>query len=563
MKTRKENIDFVLAGATKAGTSALHEWFRCHSAIRLPRDKEPHYFSHGLFDRRYSGLGREITSLDAYWALFPENTAGQKKTGDCDPLTLHGPNSADLLQAINPEAKVLIILRNPVDRAYSHYLMEVRECFEARLFSQAIQEDYIEFAKNNGEYSPLIQLGFYTNQVEQFMLKLGWKNVRVWLYDDFCEDPTKVVGEMCDFIGVRSAGMPSPADVRENEAGAPKNRVSAIILRARRGRLRTAHFLYLKLPIWFRRYVRAKFLIKRVIPPPMPGDAKKFLIGVYKDEILKLEKLIGRNLAHWLRGPGDQPALPAEVQKAKQALYFDEAIDEGFEIDRPHGTGRLYEWSIRHKFDIALGKLSFSLSDQSLLEICCGSGMGSEIYTRVGAKVTGTDISERSVKRARERAEKYGFKAKFAVGDAENLPFADRSFDVVAVHDGLHHLPNPLQAVREMCRVARRAVIIMEPARSWLTRQAVTAGIALDYEDAGNYVYRFRENDVFTIARAAGFGKLSATQYLLYYRHEPFRWARHLERTPLFYIVPFFFWTSSLLAPRLGNKLCVVCERGA
>lgn len=561
MKTKKENIDFVLAGATKAGTSALHEWFRGHPAIRLPRDKEPHYLSHGLFGQHYTGIGREITSLEAYWALFPENTAAQKKTGDFDPLTLHGPFAPDLLQAINPDAKALVILRNPVDRAYSHYLMEVRECFEARVFYQAIQEDYIEFNKNTGEFSPLIRLGFYTSQLEQFTRKLGRENVRVWLYDDFCEDPTKVVGEMCEFIGVESSGMPSPINVRENEAGVPKSRLSAAILRARRGRLRTTHFLYLKLPLWFRRYVRAKFLIKRVIPPPMPAAAKDFLIEVYKVEILKLEKLLGRNLAHWLRGPGDQPTLPAEVQKAKQALYFDEAISESFEIERPHGAGRLYEWSIKHKFNLALSQLSFSLQGQSLLEICCGSGMGSEIYANLGARVTGTDISERSIMRARERARKYGFMANFSVGDAENLPFPDQAFDIVAVHDGLHHLPNPLQAVREMCRVARRAVIIIEPARSWLTRQAVTAGIAMDYEDAGNYVYRFREDDVFPIARAAGFQKLRATQYLLYYQHEPFPWAKKIENTPLFYAFPLFFGLVGFVAPRLGNKICVVCER--
>jgi SAM-dependent methyltransferase len=146
-------------------------------------------------------------------------------------------------------------------------------------------------------------------------------------------------------------------------------------------------------------------------------------------------------------------------------------------------------------------------------------------------------------------------------GDAENLPFPDKAFDIVSVHDGLHHLPNPHAAIQEMCRVARKAIVIIEPARSWLTRQAVQAGLALDFEDAGNFVYRLREGEIVDIARTAGFDRFRHKQYLLYYKHEPFRWAKYIEKTPLFYLFPLGFNIASLLAPRLGNKICVVCER--
>lgn len=87
--------------------------------------------------------------------------------------------------------------------------------------------------------------------------------------------------------------------------------------------------------------------------------------------------------------------------------------------------------------------------------------------------------------------------------------------------------------------------------------------MALDYEDAGNYVYRFREEEIFNLAKAAGYEKCNYEQYLLYYRHEPFSAAKLFENTPLFHIFPFTFGLASYLTPRLGNKISVVCERQA
>lgn len=556
-------VDFLLAGATKAATSSIYEYFHRHpDVVALPEDQY-HYFSSGIFGEHYHGLEREVESLADYRALLPQKPS-HAKLGDFDRLTLHGPRAPELVKGVNPKAKVMLILRNPLERAYSHYWMDVRECFETRPFFQAVREDHLEYAAGSSEYCPLIRLGYYAEQIRRFQNTLGAEQVRVWLYDDFCADSGKVFKEMCEFIGVDYVPVPEAGEIRENVAAVPRSWLSAMLLRARLTWLRPARELYIKLPRGLRRYVKNRFLTRRIKVPPMPAEAKRFLTEIYKSDILELEKLLGCDLAHWLRDPANPLALPPEfqeLQKAKQAEFFDHHLDEEFEIERPAGAGRLYEWSIETKFRRALGLASFPLKGVTVLDICCGSGMGAEIYVWCGARVTGLDISDRSIARARERAKRHGFAAEFVTGDAENLPFPDQSFDVVTVHDGLHHLPNPHKAVAEMARVARKAIIVIEPARSWLTQQAVTAGWALDYEAAGNYVYRFREDKIFQIAERAGFKRLRYAQYLLYYQHKPFAWAKRIENTPLFYLFPFAFGTVSLLAPRLGNKLCVVCER--
>jgi ubiquinone/menaquinone biosynthesis C-methylase UbiE len=248
-------------------------------------------------------------------------------------------------------------------------------------------------------------------------------------------------------------------------------------------------------------------------------------------------------------------------QKARQARFFDENCDHDFEIERPSGAGRLYQWSIQRKFKVALSLLSIPVRNQKLLDLCCGSGMASEIYARQGARVTGLDVSIKAIERSRERARRHNFSAEFLTGDAEHLSFPDGYFDIATVHDGLHHLPDPHKALAEMARVARRAVILIEPARSKLTRLAVRTGHALDYEEAGNYVYRFSAREIKHTLDQLGFTRLRRRQFLLYYRHEPFRWARHVENTPLFHFIPLGFGAVSWFLPFLGNKLCVVAEK--
>ncbi len=554
-----KTVSFILGGATKAATSSLYELFRRHPGVAaLP--EEWHYFSQGLFGHNYKGLEQEITSWTDYYAKLPNVEPGVQ-IGDFDRLAMHGPNAPELIRAANPEMKIVLILRNPVDRAYSHYWMDVRECFESRPFLQAVREDYEQIKGGSTEYCSIVRLGFYAKQIRALQGIFPASQIRIWLYEDFCMDPEHVFTEMCKFIGIGGSAAASVGAIWENHASIPSSRLSAALLRARVGPLRRLRLLYLKLPHRFRRFVKSRILTTKFKPPAMSNEARSALIDIYKDDILELDGLLGRNLTHWLRDPDNPMSLPPEVQKAKQAEFFDEATDDEFEIERPWGSGRLYEWSIQSKFETAVGMLSFPLAGATLLDLCCGSGMASEMYANHGALVTGLDISERSVERARERARRHGFTAQFQAGDAEKLPFADGAFDIVAVHDGLHHLSDPQAAIAEMARVARKAVIVIEPARSWLTQRAVRAGLALDYEDAGNFVYRFREDEIYECVAKAGFVSMRYKQYMLYYRHEPFKYARLFEKTFLFNVFPIGFETLSTLAPRLGNKLCVVCER--
>ncbi len=249
--------------------------------------------------------------------------------------------------------------------------------------------------------------------------------------------------------------------------------------------------------------------------------------------------------------------------KAGQAEYFDRAVAEEFEITRPHGTPRLYSFLLHEKFRRATAPIRPHLIGASALTVCGGSGMDAEFLARAGARVVASDISLGAARRTRERARRYGLDITPVVADVERLPFADGSFDVVLVHDGLHHLERPQVGLVEMARVARRWVSVTEPAQAAATSVAVCAGVALEREEAGNRVARLTPAEVVEVLRATGFRPIVAKRYAMYYRHEPGAVSRALSQRGVFPLVRAGWRMANAVVGRFGNKLVVVAEREA
>ena len=250
-----------------------------------------------------------------------------------------------------------------------------------------------------------------------------------------------------------------------------------------------------------------------------------------------------------------------ESRDEGQARYFDAAVDAEFEIERPSGRPRLYAWLLREKF--RRGVAGLDLREASALVVCGGSGMDAEFLAGAGARVVTSDLSLGAARRALERARRHGVSFDAIVADVERLPFADRSVDVVYVHDGLHHIDDPLAGLREMARVARKAVCVTEPADALVTSLAVKAGLALEREEAGNRVARLRLDEVRDTLEREGFRIARARRYAMFYRHVPGPAMRALSRAPLLPLAANGFRLADLVLGGLGNKLVVQGLRDA
>jgi ubiquinone/menaquinone biosynthesis C-methylase UbiE/uncharacterized protein YbaR (Trm112 family) len=247
--------------------------------------------------------------------------------------------------------------------------------------------------------------------------------------------------------------------------------------------------------------------------------------------------------------------------KHRQALFADTEANSGWEVSRPHGAPALYIWVLEERFRRSIGRLHEMLREATVLTVCGGSGLDAEFLARAGARVVASDISFQASLRARERARRYGLPITPIVADAENLPFADSTFDLVYVHDGLHHLEDPIVGLTEMARVSAHAVSVNEPARAAITSIAVRLGLALDREEAGNRVARVTLSGIVEALDSLGFRAIDAHRYGIYYKHEP-GWAmRWLSKPGAFSIATGAVRSMNAAVGRFGNKVSVQAVR--
>ena len=245
--------------------------------------------------------------------------------------------------------------------------------------------------------------------------------------------------------------------------------------------------------------------------------------------------------------------------KRQQANYFEHEVAVEFEIVRPDGAPLAYQWLMAEKFRRSVALLS-PVRGATVVDACCGSGMDAAFLAREGAKVIALDISEGCARRARQRAERFDLDYLVVVGDVEHLPVRTGSVDVGYVHDGLHHLTEPMLGVRELARVARCAVSVNEPADALGTQVAVRLGISLNREAAGNRVARLNAEGVRRELQGAGF-RVYARRYLMYYKHEPGRVMRLLSRPGVHHVCRWGARLANVALGRWGNKLQVTAVR--
>ena len=252
---------------------------------------------------------------------------------------------------------------------------------------------------------------------------------------------------------------------------------------------------------------------------------------------------------------------PIEDERRKQIDFYREEVDPEEEITRPRCYSRPVQFLLDFKIRTLL-KLFEDLGEGhpagTMLVVCCGSGMESEMLARQATKIIALDFSMEAILRAKERAQRFGVNYDLVVGDAESLPFRPGSVEFALVHDGLHHLPDPYKGLSEMARVARRAVLVAEPADGVLTNLAIKLTVASHYEDAGNFVYRLRPERVIQVFKEFGFKGCKYTCNLIYYQPWTFKIYKLFERQPFYAIFRLVFGLTNLLVGRWGNSLRIV-----
>jgi hypothetical protein len=271
--------NFLIIGAAKAGTTSLYEHFRAHPEIFMPRLKEARFFS---YDGRGGKVKFPVQTLEEYRALF-EGAGTAKAVGEATPHYLSVPEAAGRIRALLPEARLVASLRNPVDRSFSIYQMNGRNhaAHVGVPYARAVRSD------------PALQDG-YAAHLERFFALFPREQIRIILLEDLERKPKATLAGLFGFLGVDPAFTPDLARVA-NPGGTPRIKLLHDVLANRRLIAATRGVVPERLvaPL---KALRSRNLRKGALTASERAAATAF----FRDDILRTQDLIGRDLGHWL-----------------------------------------------------------------------------------------------------------------------------------------------------------------------------------------------------------------------------------------------------------------------
>ncbi|MEM9907106.1 MAG: sulfotransferase, partial [Cyanobacteria bacterium P01_D01_bin.44] len=210
---------FLIIGVQKSGTTSIYNYLKRHPQIFMSPVKETNFFEREWTQELPEVLARRktpINTLADYTQLFVGAT-DEIALGEASPnYMFHHQRSVELIHAQIPDAKLIAVLRNPVERAYSDYLMNVRDAVGKQHRSLAEQ------VKTRGESSYVLLKGKYTDSIQHFIDVFGADQVQVFLYDDLRKDAIAFMQQMYEFIGVDTTFTPDTSR-KAQTAQVPKN----------------------------------------------------------------------------------------------------------------------------------------------------------------------------------------------------------------------------------------------------------------------------------------------------------------------------------------------------
>jgi Sulfotransferase family len=319
--------NFFIVGAARSGTSSLDRYLSQHPDIYITSKKETHFFAHAHFppclgpgDERLSKL--LIRDEDQYTQLFAE-AVGKKAVGESSAFYLVFPGAAERIAQAIPDAKIIIILREPVDRAHSAYTLMVRDGRETRSFEEGLRQE--EERKQKG-FEPIWwykDLGLYFEQVKHYLEVFGRRQVQVLLYDKLFAHPGQGLRDIFKFLEVNE-DVVIDTSVTYNVSGVPKSRKLYTLLdnviftpNALEKRVKSLTPLHPRGAGVLRQYITMEKRIRSLIPlhlrmawaskitsmvverVSMDTGTRAQLKAYFAEDVKKLEDLLHRDLRHW------------------------------------------------------------------------------------------------------------------------------------------------------------------------------------------------------------------------------------------------------------------------
>jgi Sulfotransferase domain len=327
--------NFFVIGAPRSGTTSLYEYLAAHRDVFMSTVKEPDFFIRPSLALAHPLGGTERADLDADGARFEElakdlqsyrslfaGASGQARVGEASAIYLGNPIAPWHLRGYVPDAKLIAVLRNPTERAFSHLVharriyaehgqvgaigaegTSVDEAF-ATAVDTALRDGPFDETKSDPEV--WVQSGFYHLHLTRFLSYFPAEQLKAFLFEDLSERPRELMREIFGFLGVDDT-FELPTTEAFNASVVPRSQRLFSIFTTKNSLMRKARALA---PTKVRAVaMRTRNRLLGAGKPPLdPGLGSK-LEAIYRDDVLALQDHLGRDLSGWLgEGAGGQSA---------------------------------------------------------------------------------------------------------------------------------------------------------------------------------------------------------------------------------------------------------------
>jgi hypothetical protein len=280
--------NFFIVGGAKCGTTNISYYLNLHPKIFFPELNEPYYFCQWDVSEDFD-RNSMITNMKKYLDLF-QNVTTETIVGEASSPYLSCPHAASEIKKTFPDSKILISIRNPIERAHSAYFSYEFMHHTKQNFMEMIKEHQKLLNDDIFHIYNILETGFYTKNIIQFQNIFGEKNVKIIIFEEYIKNIEFEITSILKFLEIDEN-----MHFTEQSKGAyrnPKNFVSKILLDNKNFR-KLSTFL---IPTVMRQRLGDKYFLKQGKKPKMLENERSYLKELYNDEVIRLEKFLGKKL---------------------------------------------------------------------------------------------------------------------------------------------------------------------------------------------------------------------------------------------------------------------------
>ena len=279
--------NFFIAGATRSGTTSLHWYLSEIPGIYMSPIKEPNYFSVSLDLRNHPT--RPIRNKDKYLSLF-KKVKDEKIVGEASAHYLVDSKAPKLIHEVVPHARILISLRDPVNRLYSSYLGRLNRGRFKLPFHEEVQRA-LNHRIDDGKQYLRLENSLYSEGIKRYLDIFAPEQVKIIIFEEWTRNVKNTIEEILRFLDLNYTLTDFEAKIH-NAYRAPRSSVIRYILRSKIA-VRTAKRIFSPKT---RRFLREDLLTKKQTKPKMSQEDKEILVKLYRDDVEKLQNILGRKL---------------------------------------------------------------------------------------------------------------------------------------------------------------------------------------------------------------------------------------------------------------------------